>query len=1104
MKLRLPLLLFVGVAGLPAMAAPPLVRNPYPIRVDGNPGLLVKGDFAGDAADDLVVVQRLFAIQTAINVAGGPFAPVVATTIGNEDINAAAPGHFDADGFLDLAVVLGPSSKVGIYHGNGDGTFRRGAMVSSATYGTSVGQSIAVADFNDDGDADVAVANDSNSGVSVHLGDGNGNLGTGIVTALSDSPMHLLTADFNGDGKADLVLSDYNSTTVALGLGDGRFSATFTKSGGSGAVTGDFDGDTKLDLFVAADHLGAFHLHRGAGDGTFLAPATYRLVRDPGAHRLEAADVDGDGNLDVLGAAPGGVLGVLRGNGDGTLDAPEYWLTDSLGRFFTGDFDRNGTSDVLYMHVRDIHDGGWLYLLPGTGGGAFDGHRAYNAVSPSVLATYVAGLASGDMNGDGKPDVVTTTGSSSFDTRELTVFLNDGAGNFGAPLVTQLTQTSFGSPQPVIGDVNGDGKLDVVVTSATHLGNGDGTFQAPVPITPTPGSGRTFLADITGEGHPDLITAWGSQSYETYIYHGSGTGSFSRVASLPLRVDVVADFNEDGRPDIAGRSYSDTATQVGLNNGSGGFVLSDADPMHINTVASAGDFNGDGHADLLLANGNDSLRVTFGRGNGTFGDPVYLVTNFSLWGAFNHTADIDGDGALDVIRGGSMLLGDGTGRFRSYASVRGAGGLHAIADFDSDGDLDLVVNTGAFVSLVRPRVGPDPPLATSMTLTADPAAPRYGDSVTHEGVLSRPTAQGNGGAIVLSVDGVRQRLQVLAGGYWLTDHFRTFPTGTHSVTMAYTGDTHHAPVSQTLVHEVARGYTEISGPVLPRACAAEIHIWMVVEHRNTDPNQPYPTGGLTFRVGNSVLPSRELPDFGGYAVSGLGVGTHTVIAEYAGDANYAPASRTFTQVVNPPYNASLSAGSAVYRNETGNIAGIAGNVDGATVTWSIANGTIESGQGTPRIVYTAGASGAVTLQATIVPQGGGACSMVVNATVAIIERPAGASMLYTVGPCRLLDTRGGAPQGAVDTSLLVAGNCGVPAGAKSVVANITVIAPAASGWMSFWPAGQPWPATSTINYRAGKTRANNSIVPLSPDGRIHVRSSGPNVHYLIDVYGYFR
>jgi hypothetical protein len=1084
---------------LPAAAAPPLVRNPYPIRVDGAPGLVVKGDFGGDSADDLVVVQQRDAIRAFINVVGGPFKPVVTTPITDPVIKTVAPGHFDADGFLDLIVEVMEGFR--IYQGNGDGSFRAGPIVDRVG-GTGA---MTVADFNGDGTADVAVGYSSLGLVAVYLGDGNGSLGTQIHTQLPATATDLLTADFNDDGYPDLVLSHLGSTAVALGLGDGRFRATFTRSGGGGlgAAIGDFDGDTKLDLFAAADAFGAFQVLRGMGDGTFVAAAgTVRLSRNPGAHRLRVVDVDGDGALDVLGAPASGVLGVLRGNGDGTFDAPEYWLTDALDRFHTGDFDRNGTTDVVYLHRLQPPAGGWLYMLPGSGGGTFDGHRAYDAASPSPLTIAMQGLTSADVDGDGDPDLVTVTGQNAYDTKELAVFRNDGQGNFGAPLITPLRTRTSQSP-PLIGDVNGDGKLDVVAAAETHLGHGDGTFGSAIPIDGF-GSGRGFLVDITGDGRLDLLSTGDFDASSTAVLHGSGTGTFTRAGSLPFRVDVVADLNGDGRPDVAGVVSSYNPARVGINDGHGGFVLSDALPVMVRGVLSAADFNGDGRVDLLIdGHASTLLRVAFGRGDGTFVDAGYMYVNIRVWERLSRTADLDGDGALDLIVEGGVLLGDGAGRFRSHAAVRGAGRLNAIADFDGDGDLDLAVHNGPYVSLVRPNVGPDPPLAPTMTLTATPAtAPRYAERITYQGILSMPSIEQNGGALLLSVDGVPEHILVLDFGYSFETSWN-FVTGTHSVTMAYSGDTYHAPVSETRVVEVGRGLTEIAGTAVPRTCAAEIQVAMTLKHFNGVQHLSFPTGGLTFRAGNTLLPSRSVPNLTGSLVSGLGVGTHTVVAEYAGDANYEPSSRTFTQVVDPlPYAAGIIAGSAVYRNEAGNVASIAD--PNAGVLWSITNGTIESGQGTARIVYTAGASGQVTLQATI-GQSGTACTAAASATVPIVERLPGASMLYTVAPCRLFDTRGGAPLGvAADAELPAAGRCAIPAGAKSVAANITVIAPATSGWMSFWPADQPWPATSTINYRAGKTRANNSIVPLSPDGRIRVRNSGTDVHYLIDVYGYFR
>jgi hypothetical protein len=1099
MKFNVPALLLLVATGVSAFAVPPLIRNPYSIDVNGSLEGTVKGNFGGDSAEDVLIIWSGLAIQTYINVDDGPFSAMVETPLSHVVVPAAAAaGHFDADGLLDLAVgELDLSAKVAIYHGNGDGTFRRGEVVDTPTFPSS----LTAADFNGDGKSDVAVASAEASGVTVHLGMGSGVLSAAIVTALSDTPEHLVAGDFNGDGKADLVLSDVETTTVALSLGNGQFNATFTRSGGNGAVAGHFDGDTKLDLFAAADHLGTFHLHRGNGNGTFAAPASHHLVRDPTVKKLQAIDIDGNGHLDVLGGDSRRGLGVLRGNGDATFDAPEYWITDDVAQLFTGDFDRDGNVDVLYRAGLIQH--GPLLLLRGTSGGAFEGYRAVEASSPSVQTRVVVRTAAADMNGDGKPDLVAVTGRDDRFMKELVVYLNDGAGNWSAPIVTAFDPEIYPGP-PVFGDVNGDGKIDAVVGDFTHLGNGNGTFQAPIHVASL-GSGRTFLVDVDGDGDLDLLNAFSDQHYHTDIHRGTGSGTFSGISSLQMRVDSVADFNGDGRPDVAGRSYQHNATRVGLNDGSGGFVLHDADPAEfISDVPAAADFNGDGHADLVMAHADQGIRVAFGRGNGTFGDAVYLKTDVSLWNCRCSTADVDGDGALDLVADrGRILLGDGAGRFRSYAQVRGAQGASAIADFDSDGDLDLAVASGGLVALVHTKLGPDPALTPVLTLGATPAAPRYGAEVTFNASLSMPNTHASGGAFLVTKDGVPVWLRTLDEATWLT-HRTPFTTGTHSLTVAFTGDTHHAPVAQTVVLDIPRAATEVGGPIRPRACAAEVLIEVGLDTSVFEPEMAAPTGELVFRIGNTVLPSRPSTELWGYYVSGLSIGTHTITADYAGDANFEPSTATFTQVITAPYSASITAGSAVYRNESGNLASIAGAPSDITATWTIANGTIESGQGTARIVYTAGASGQVTLQATIA-QNGTACSMAANADVPIIERLPGASMLYTLAPCRLVDTRGGAPLGgAADAELPIAGQCGIPAGAKSVVANVTVIAPAQSGWMSLWPADQPWPGTSNINYREGKTRANNAIVPLSPDGRIRLRNSGTGVHYLIDVYGYFR
>jgi hypothetical protein len=119
--------------------------------------------------------------------------------------------------------------------------------------------------------------------------------------------------------------------------------------------------------------------------------------------------------------------------------------------------------------------------------------------------------------------------------------------------------------------------------------------------------------------------------------------------------------------------------------------------------------------------------------------------------------------------------------------------------------------------------------------------------------------------------------------------------------------------------------------------------------------------------------------------------------------------------------------------------------------------------------------------------------------------------LFTVAPCRVLDTRRapgayGAPALAAqaDRSFILTGQCGIPTSARAVAVNLTVTGPTAAGDLRFYSEG-PLPSTSTINYRAGQTRANNAVVSLSAGGAftVHCDQSGGTVDLILDVSGYF-
>jgi hypothetical protein len=112
---------------------------------------------------------------------------------------------------------------------------------------------------------------------------------------------------------------------------------------------------------------------------------------------------------------------------------------------------------------------------------------------------------------------------------------------------------------------------------------------------------------------------------------------------------------------------------------------------------------------------------------------------------------------------------------------------------------------------------------------------------------------------------------------------------------------------------------------------------------------------------------------------------------------------------------------------------------------------------------------------------------------------------FTVPPCRVVDTRGSTPLPADSERVFpVAGQCGIPVGARQVVLNVTAVLPTSDGFLTLYAAGTPRPARPTLNYRGGQVRANNAIVPLSPAGELAVFCGGGAVDVLVDVVGYYQ
>jgi PKD repeat protein len=312
-------------------------------------------------------------------------------------------------------------------------------------------------------------------------------------------------------------------------------------------------------------------------------------------------------------------------------------------------------------------------------------------------------LTSADFNGDGKADLATANGF----TGDVSVLLGSGTGTFTTP----VNYAVGGQPRGITSaDFNGDGFKDLAVATGTAvsilLGSSTGTFAAAVNYAAY-GCWGVTSADFNGDGKADLATSNVLPSGIISVLLGSGTGTFSAAtnyaAGFNPRGITSADFNGDG--------FKDLATVDGLNNvsvlfgsGTGTFagavnyvvagLLSSGSPSFYNVTSA--DFNGDGKADLALAHYfSNNVSVLLNSGTGTF--PVTVNYPVGTNPRDLTTADFNGDGFKDLAVGNgnsnsvSVLLGSATGTFAAavnYSVGTQPGGITS-ADFNGDCKPDL-------------------------------------------------------------------------------------------------------------------------------------------------------------------------------------------------------------------------------------------------------------------------------------------------------------------------------------------------------------------------------------------------------------------------------
>ncbi len=309
-------------------------------------------------------------------------------------------------------------------------------------------------------------------------------------------PVSVAAGDFNGDGIQDLAVANASTPgelVILLGQSNGSFTLGSilhpTTTPESWVIVADFNNDDILDLAVTAGgtESGTFIL-LGNGDGTFQPPLFVKTGPNP--RFVATADFNGDGELDLAVAARSQIE-ILLGQGNGHFQKSQVIPAGTPTAIVVADFNGDGVSDIVYSDSAAQT----VSLALGNGNGTFQ--------SPTPFAVKGAeSVAVGDFNDDGALDLAVPDGVS-----EVGVLLGSNGG-FGPPI---YSPAGSGPVWVLAADLNGDGNVDLAVTDKTGntldtlLGNGNGTFQAPIPAA----VGRQPVDVITVQltTGPALITA---------------------------------------------------------------------------------------------------------------------------------------------------------------------------------------------------------------------------------------------------------------------------------------------------------------------------------------------------------------------------------------------------------------------------------------------------------------------------------------------------------------------------------------------------------------------------------------------------------------------
>ena len=744
--------LFIGILSLISV---PVVAQFGPPKVVSEPDFwnwsrTIQGDLNGDGHMDMVVFQEhAFLNETPMVLRYVP----ADGTYEIQRLNTSATSKcfdivdIDGDGHMDLTFLM--EGQILCAKGTPEGSLGPYEPVPSLAATGIV--NVAFHDMNNDGFPDALVCiNTGGSQVElrIRLNDGAGNFLAPSDASLFDtmSYFYMEVVDINGDGLDDVILKLSPPVgTIKVYVNDGGNGLLFTQTLSNFTPEPrimDLDSDGLPDL---VNRLG---WSKNLGNGTFSEPmgAPVDMTGLVAGDGFNMVDYNGDGHMDLIYTTTGKLFG-KAGNGDGTFaTSPDLLATYPL--FYTG-----GNAEVELMA---FEEGGEAYLFVAnvgyriisrfrlTGGGAFE----FSGLVTNPTLSSNDRLMWADLSGNGQDELVLGIGGLG-----LVASITNDHGVFSrmkALFADEGYHTTLDTA-----DLDQDGDMDFITSGPSgggivHWNDGSGGFTRTTFASPAQAGSHSYkLADMDGDGYPDIITTSGPWGSSIGIYKNNGNGTFTHIntgITFPNGFALqVRDLDQDGIKDLVllGTYYK------GLGN------MSFAQP-----IPSVGgewdemmmiDLDKDGDLDAVYLKNAIGWNVSWAEWEGGAYNNLVQVAGASIGAAYPKLFDMDGDGDIDILvlktnNEDHWYRNDGTGSFEgplnltNGTTVMGTGSANAtIHDVDGDGDLDVIYTRLSNVPGIPALAWLENFLGDPFQVTGHVFADFDGDGIQGAGEVGLPT-----------------------------------------------------------------------------------------------------------------------------------------------------------------------------------------------------------------------------------------------------------------------------------------------------------------------------------------------------------------------------